>query len=47
MEQIQEQTVNGMIAHLAAILEQQPNACHPSGFIGPENAAIVAEKQVL
>ena len=46
MEQVQEQTTNGMIAQVAAIVEQQPNAGHPSGFIGPENAAIVAEKQV-
>ena len=43
---IQDDVIQDAITKVATIIEKQPNAGHPSGFIGPENAAIVAQKQV-
>ena len=45
-EAIQDEVITDAVTNLSAIIEKQPNAGHPSGFIGPENAAIVAQKQV-
>ena len=47
IEAIQDDVIQDAITKLSAIIEKQPNAGHPSGFIGPENAAIVAQKQVM